>query len=188
MRCEHGESNRAFATGDGLVNALLIAVPLWVILGAVLILVCQHGQVSEGTSAALMIAAICEVILVRRYARAFRLGNLRFADLYRAYTTQVTGVQRKRAAQTVFGRPGGWRRDLEMSAGRRIESMEDLLRYVDVKRVSSQRTRPAIAPKALIRQSLALSALVGAYLQYYFIDVNLQIASLHSLTVFVPVS
>jgi hypothetical protein len=40
---------------------------------------------------------------------------------------------------------------------------------------------------ALLRQTLTLSALVAAYLQYYFWDVQLQIAALHSVTVFVPV-
>lgn len=40
----------------------------------------------------------------------------------------------------------------------------------------------------MARQTLALSVLVGAYLHYYFWDVQLQIASLHSVTVFVPVT
>jgi hypothetical protein len=43
--------------------------------------------------------------------------------------------------------------------------------------------RPSIA-----KQALALSALVAAYLHYYFWDVHLQIASLNSVTVFVPAS
>lgn len=43
--------------------------------------------------------------------------------------------------------------------------------------------RPAIA-----KQALVLSALVATYLHYYFWDVHLQIASLNSVTVFVPVT
>lgn len=40
----------------------------------------------------------------------------------------------------------------------------------------------------LARQTFALSALTGAYLQFYFLDVSLQIAYLSSVTVFLPVS
>jgi len=40
----------------------------------------------------------------------------------------------------------------------------------------------------LLKQTSLLAGLVGAYLQYYFVDVHLQIASLNSVTVFVPVS
>lgn len=39
----------------------------------------------------------------------------------------------------------------------------------------------------LVTRSLALSALSAAYLQYYFWDVYLQIASLNTVVVFVPV-
>jgi len=48
--------------------------------------------------------------------------------------------------------------------------------------------RRTFPPMSLGRQTLALGALTGAYLQFYFIDVNLQIASLSSVTVFLPVS
>jgi hypothetical protein len=44
----------------------------------------------------------------------------------------------------------------------------------------------ASASAPLLRQTAFLAGLVGAYLHYYFWDVQLQIASLHSLTVFVP--
>ena len=87
----------------------------------------------ESTSLALMIAAVCEAILARPYARTL------WANLQgnRAFNFQ--------------------------SAGRR-------------------------AAPSLFRQSLALSALAGAYLGYYFLEVNLQIASLNSLTVFLPLT
>jgi hypothetical protein len=39
-----------------------------------------------------------------------------------------------------------------------------------------------------VKLSLALGGLSAAYLQYYFWDVQLQIAALHSVTVFVPVN
>lgn len=41
---------------------------------------------------------------------------------------------------------------------------------------------------SMVKRSLALSAMSVAYLQYYYLDVQLQIAALHSVTVFVPVN
>lgn len=41
---------------------------------------------------------------------------------------------------------------------------------------------------SLARQTLALSALTGAYLQFYFFEVSLQIASLNSVIVFLPLT
>ena len=38
-------------------------------------------------------------------------------------------------------------------------------------------------PLPLARQTFALSALTGTYLLFYFLDVNLQIVSLNSVTV-----
>lgn len=61
-------------------------------------------------------------------------------------------------------------------------------RYSEIKSALiplSCRTHP---PLSLARQTFALSALTGAYLQFYFLDVNLQIASLKSVTAFVPLS
>ncbi len=48
--------------------------------------------------------------------------------------------------------------------------------------------RRTFPPMSLARQTLALSALTGAYLQFYFIEVGLQIASLNSVTVFLPLT
>lgn len=142
--CDRSDAVDGFDTGPALVNALLIAIPLWVILGVVLALVFQHGTMEEAGSAALMIAAVCEAILLRPllrpYLRKLRAGIRRYADF------------------------------------RRMDSRRD---------AGARRARPA---HSLFRQALTLSALVGAYLQYYFLEVALQIASLHSLTVFVPVT
>ncbi len=48
-----------------------------------------------------------------------------------------------------------------------------------------RRTHP---PLSLACQTFALCALAGAYLQFYFLEVNLEIASLKSVTVFLPVN
>ena len=123
----------------GLFNGVLIAVPLWFMLGVIPALALLHWRMDEATSAALMIAAVCEAILVRPYARRLWAGIRRDA-------------------------------------------------CVELQSSPLNQSRRAVAPGSLLRRSLALSALAGAYLQYYFLDVNLQIASLPSLTVYLPVT
>ena len=188
VRCERDEAVDGSDIGRGLVNGLLIALPLWVILGVVLALVFQHGPMGETSSAVLMIAAVCEAILLRPHVRTLWKRILRYADFRRADPGRNTGGRRTRSARRVLGAPDTLRSAFERTAGRIFESIEDLLRYVKQKSAPSNQARPVVAPHALFRQSLALSALVGAYLQYYFLEVNLQIASMHSLTVFVPVT
>lgn len=72
-----------------------------------------------------------------------------------------------------------------------------LLRYVQrafgLRFRSRELLASAAAPAAavrppILRQSLLLGGLAGAYLQYYFLDVHLQIASLKSVPVFLPPS
>ena len=188
IRRECWETDNGLGIGSGLVIALQIAVSLWVILGIVLALVFQHGPIGESASAALMIAATCEAILVRPYARTLFAGIRRYAALHRADSTRDRDVPRARPVPRVPGGRDSRHSEIDKIAGRHIESIEDLLRYVEPKQVSSHRVRREIAPNALLRQSLSLSGLAGAYLQYYFVEVNLQIASLHSLTVFLPVT
>jgi hypothetical protein len=64
------------------------------------------------------------------------------------------------------------------SAESRAPDSEPLARPVP----ATQRARPR---RPILRQALTLSALAAAYLQYYYWDVQLQIASLNSVTVFV---
>jgi len=109
---------------------------LGVLAGIVVILVVREAPITATESAILMIAAVCELMLLRH--------SLRTSDAKARY----------RELLARFG-------------------------------LTARRTgpRPSIA-----KQSLVLSALVAAYLHYHFWDVQLQIASLHSVTVFVPVS
>jgi len=109
---------------------------LGVLAGIAVILVFQEAPITATESAILMIAAVCELILLSY--------SLRTVDARARY------------------------RELLARSG-----------------LTARRTgpRPSIA-----KQALVLSALVAAYLQYYFLDVHLQIASLHSVTVFVPAS
>jgi hypothetical protein len=111
-------------------------VVLGVLAGMVVILVVREAPVTATESVILMIAAVCEVMLLRHSLR-----NL--------------------------GAKARWRELLARSG------------------LTARRSgaRPSIA-----KQALALSALVATYLHYYFWDVHLQIASLNSVTVFVPVT
>ncbi len=68
----------------------------------------------------------------------------------------------------------------------RARDLLQVLRRVADRSPGLPSSGPAAPP--LMRQALALSGLAGAYLQYYFLDVYLQIAALNSLTVFVPVN
>ena len=157
-QCERNAAGDRYEFGRGLVNGILLAVPLWAGLGIILAALFGLGPMEEETvSAVLMIAAACAAILVRPYLRALGSGIRRYAI--------------------------SSRNDLEWVAKRRITSIEDLLRSVEPKSPPIRQTRAAV-PNALLRQSLALSALVGAYLQYYFLDIHLQIASMNSITVF----
>ena len=188
VRCERSETDNELNIGRGLVNGLLSAIPLWVIVGIGVAAVFQHGPMDETFSAVLMIAAVCEAILVRPYAQTLWARILCYADLYRSASRREASRRQARPVQRVLGVRGRVDSDLEKLTGQRFHSIEDLLRYVEPKSALPQQTRRAVAPNSLFRQSLALSALVGAYLQYYFIEINLQIASMNSLTVFLPVT
>jgi len=184
-RCDAGVGP---GIGRGLLNALLIAVPLWVVLGVALDLVFLHRPMDESTSAALMLAFALETMLLRPYARALWTRGLRHAQSNRAASNSDDYTERKHPTRRIHVGPEGLRSDLDEIAERRIESIEDLLHYVAAKYPPSRQELPGVLTNALFKRTLALSALVGSYLQYYFWDVNLQIASLNSLTVFLPVA
>ena len=60
--------------------------------------------------------------------------------------------------------------------------------HLELKSTAIPPPRRVQPPYSLLRQAIALSALVGAYLQFFFLEVYLQIASLNSVIVFLPVS
>jgi hypothetical protein len=124
------------AVNGSLVLGLLIAIPLWVLAGITGILVFQEAPISATQSAILMIAAVCELILLRYYLRSFD-AKARYREL--------------------LARSG----------------------------LTARRMSPGLL---IAKQALALGALVATYLHYYFWEVQLQIASLNSITVFIPVT
>ena len=85
--------------------------------------------------------------------------------------------------------PGGDHSDAELVAhlerltGRRIKSRQDISDYV---RGLSQHAKQRRLSSQNLKNGLLAGLLVLAALQYYFIDVQLQILSQPTLTVFVP--
>ncbi len=183
------------AAGDGLASGLLvgllIAIPLWILIGIALVSAFQKGPIGATISLAFMIAAVCEVILARHVFKEFwtRLWRRRFPVFNRsAWRSAHQHIARTRRTAAVGTSAISY---LEQIAGRRIMSVQDLLgvigappatRPAAASRTSSVRERPST-----LRQTVAFASLAIAYLQYYFWDVNLQIASLHSVTFFVAV-
>jgi hypothetical protein len=117
---------------QGLLVGLATAIPLWAVLAIAGLLFFQEGPVRGYQSAALMIAAIVEVFLLRYVWRTLR--------------------------------PGLW---LRLAASATAASASTL-------------------PRPALKRTMLLAGLAGAYLHYYYWDVHLQIASLRSVTVFVP--
>jgi hypothetical protein len=71
-----------------------------------------------------------------------------------------------------------WLRELASRGGPSLEATlppVSLTRYVEVPRQAGR----------IVYQALALTALAGAYFQYYFLDVLVQIETIRSLIVFV---
>lgn len=72
---------------------------------------------------------------------------------------------------------------LEQLTGRRIRSREDIAAYVDE---LQHKARAKGARSQQLKNALLIALLLAAAGQYYFTDVQLQILSQPSLTVFVP--
>ncbi len=131
------DADRRLDQSSGLVCGLLIALPLWMGIGAALLASAGNAPINEATSLALMVAAVSESILLRYV----------------------------------------WRSQLAPARGR----FSGFLRLISLRKSGSMM-------HPLLRQTMTLGALTIAYLHYYFWDVSLQIASLNSVTVFVPVT
>ena len=78
-------------------------------------------------------------------------------------------------------------RYLEELAGRKLRSRADLVSYLDQLSGNAPKAHRVRERQRIIREGMLIGLLALAYLQYYYWDVNLQIASLQSVQVFVPV-
>lgn len=176
--------------GFGLTIGLLFSIPLWALIGAVLIAAFQTGPIGEPASLAFMIAAVVEAVLVRYAFRRLGPGlwGQRLAAVRRAAGRAWEAMRQATRGATTAGELAI--ADLENLTGRRIVSIEDMLRVVAVPQPAmpaggSGRARSA--QRSTLRHTAGFAALATAFLQYYFWDVSLQIASMQSVIVFVAV-
>lgn len=175
QREEVRESNPRFLSGAA--NGLLISIPLWILLGAILVHWFQEGPMNESVSLAFMIAAAVEAVLVRHALHGL------WPKLLRRGARRATREPTSHAAKTGIG-PVAY---LEKMTGRPITAIEDILRFIAEPQAAGT-ARVHADRRSTPRHIAGFAALTIAFLQYYFWDVNLQIASLHSVTVFVAVT
>jgi hypothetical protein len=114
---------------EGVVFAALLSIPLWAAIAVAAIALFQEGPVTAMQSAAFMIAAAVEAILLRFVWRKHDLKS------------RILGVIARTAA------PEEW--------------------------------------WPVLRRAAFLGGLVAAFLHYYYWDVQLQIAQLNRITVFI---
>ena len=77
---------------------------------------------------------------------------------------------------------------LEELTGRKFTSREDINSFLEQLWTEETEKSRTAANRRVVRETLLLGCLLAAYLHYYYWDVRLQIASLHQVRVFVPVS
>ena len=77
---------------------------------------------------------------------------------------------------------------LEELAGRKFRSREDVRAYVEELSTQAQKASQAHRRGQVLKDTVLLFCLLSAYIQYNFLDVNLQIARMPSTIIFVPVN
>ena len=78
-------------------------------------------------------------------------------------------------------------RYVEELAGREFRSREDIRRYLGELSAQGEETGRIHRRQQVVKDTVLLLCLLTAYIQYNFLDVNLQIARLPSTVIFVPV-
>jgi hypothetical protein len=157
---------------SGLVMGLLIAIPLWVLIGIALVFTLQEGPMNEWTSLAFMSAAACEAILARHALPDLRQQSGRYA--FFAWPRNQGNDSHENTVRGI--------------AGAVANTLPNLRRVFGARLGVNPRTRFAAVRTSTLRQTTSFAALAIAYLQYYFLSVSLQIASMPSVTVFVAVT
>lgn len=62
---EQGPADDDHDVAHGVVNALFVAIPMWVVIGAAIALALQDGRLSEPVVLAIAIALVVEAVLAR---------------------------------------------------------------------------------------------------------------------------
>lgn len=76
---------------------------------------------------------------------------------------------------------------LEELAGKVFETRDDIRGYVDGLMAQARQARRVGRRRQIVRETALLLGLLAAFIQYHFLDINIQIARLPSTLVFVPV-
>lgn len=95
-----------------------------------------------------------------------------------ADATHATGSEDTDAAESLLCH-------VERHAGQPLRTRASIDAYFAA--VSKLRSDDAVPKRSLLRETVLVLFLAAAVLQYYYMDVSLQIASLKQVTVFVPV-
>lgn len=114
----------------GLLIGLMIAIPMWMLIGVALTTAFQQGPVNGITSLAFMVAAVSEAILARH---AFRILWLRFwRRLFPVFNRSAWNSAHPQRARARRPATPGTRAVsyLEEISGKRINSVQDLLGIV----------------------------------------------------------
>lgn len=77
---------------------------------------------------------------------------------------------------------------IEQHAGASLRTREDVVQFFEALKVQAARRQHAAATRHLVRELIIVCALVGAFGQYYFWDVSLQISKLPKAYYFVSAS
>ncbi len=114
----------------GLLIGLMIAIPMWMLIGVALTTAFQQGPFNGITSLSFMLAAVCETVLARHA----------FKDLWRRFWRRLFPVFNRSAWHSAHPRRTKVRRPatpgtqavsyLEEISGKRINSVQDLLGVV----------------------------------------------------------
>jgi hypothetical protein len=78
-------------------------------------------------------------------------------------------------------------RYLEELAGRKFRTREDIRRYLGELSAQGREAGRIHRRRQVVKDTVMLMCLLASYIQYNFLDVNLQIARLPATVVFVPV-
>ncbi len=85
-----------------------------------------------------------------------------------------------------YNSPASLHRYVEELAGRPLQSHADVLNYLKEVAGSLPKEHRGQERRRLLRELTLVSLLVASFLQYYYWDVQLQIAALNSVQIFVP--
>jgi hypothetical protein len=77
---------------------------------------------------------------------------------------------------------------LEDASGRKLRTREDVRRLLEEMSARTPAENPATRLWGTAKQGICLLLLVGAFLQYYFLDILVEINSLPEIRVSVPVT